>query len=484
MFRAQHPGTGLKQMDQLCLWLWNEHCNCPVFAVREGSEVSVGGSMKTPARLWVGVPAMILFLSSATTQARELTFDDRVRAQKAIDRVAYGHLIGARETFEQAVPQEVLEARVLKYLKESVALETFWHRPITNGMLDSELRRIERQTQMPDRLEELYRALGGDSYLIKECLVRPELSDRLAHEYFASDARVHGEAWRKARTLRDELVNGLIDPAKPASGRREWELVREQAADRDMGRSFTQLGLDFGGATGLDEARLSLSAAQYDWWRGESPERVGEVGRVQNDHGRLTVRVLLAEESDRFRVAVYAIDMTSWETWWKEASFDPASFRAASRDETIIDHARERSRVLEDERARQAPSPQGEPLSAEDFASSTTAAAGEGTWDLGPTQYAVARRNGYSTVWTGTEMIVWGGLDIHGHRLDSGARYDPATDTWTFMSRTNAPAARFRHSAVWTGARDDRLGRGGGRRSDRDGRTVRSRDRYMGSHIF
>lgn len=52
----------------------------------------------------------------------------------------------------------------------------------------------------------------------------------------------------------------------------------------------------------------------------------------------------------------------------------------------------------------------------------------------------------HSAVWTGTEMIVWGGGS------DSGARYDPATDTWLPMSVTNAPTGRSRNAAVWTGA--------------------------------
>ena len=34
-----------------------------------------------------------------------------------------------------------------------------------------------------------------------------------------------------------------------------------------------------------------------------------------------------------------------------------------------------------------------------------------------------------------------------------GQRYNPANNTWTEMNTTNAPAARMRHSAVWTGSR-------------------------------
>jgi len=50
-------------------------------------------------------------------------------------------------------------------------------------------------------------------------------------------------------------------------------------------------------------------------------------------------------------------------------------------------------------------------------------------------------------------MIVWGGhgsLDL-GYYFNSGGRYDPGSDSWTPTSTVNAPDGRYRHTAVWTG---------------------------------
>src|SRR6185436_9082462 len=55
-------------------------------------------------------------------------------------------------------------------------------------------------------------------------------------------------------------------------------------------------------------------------------------------------------------------------------------------------------------------------------------------------------RAGASAVWSGTEMIVWGGSEDA-----AGGRYNPATDSWSASTGTGAPLARNRHSAVWTG---------------------------------
>jgi hypothetical protein len=60
-------------------------------------------------------------------------------------------------------------------------------------------------------------------------------------------------------------------------------------------------------------------------------------------------------------------------------------------------------------------------------------------------------RYGHTIIWTGNEMIVWGGYYYFEHFLNSGAKYNPTIDTWTPITSTNAPVGRLRHTAVWTG---------------------------------
>ena len=51
-------------------------------------------------------------------------------------------------------------------------------------------------------------------------------------------------------------------------------------------------------------------------------------------------------------------------------------------------------------------------------------------------------------------MIVWGGRSnsSNNSNLSTGGRYDPGTDSWTATNTTNAPEARSGHTAVWTGS--------------------------------
>ena len=55
-------------------------------------------------------------------------------------------------------------------------------------------------------------------------------------------------------------------------------------------------------------------------------------------------------------------------------------------------------------------------------------------------------------VWTGADMVVWGGVNA-GAILRDGARYNPTGNFWTTLSSTDTPAGRYSHSAVWTGSK-------------------------------
>ena len=74
------------------------------------------------------------------------------------------------------------------------------------------------------------------------------------------------------------------------------------------------------------------------------------------------------------------------------------------------------------------------------------------SWTATNATNAPAARSAHTAVWTGTEMIVWGGYDDSGTPLNTGGRYDPGADSWTATSTTNAPDARTYHTAVWTGS--------------------------------
>ena len=76
------------------------------------------------------------------------------------------------------------------------------------------------------------------------------------------------------------------------------------------------------------------------------------------------------------------------------------------------------------------------------------------SWTAVPTNGAPSGREYHTAVWTGAEMIIWGGQNSSGAyvALNDGGRYSPVANSWTALSMTDAPAARYYHTAIWTGS--------------------------------
>jgi N-acetylneuraminic acid mutarotase len=78
------------------------------------------------------------------------------------------------------------------------------------------------------------------------------------------------------------------------------------------------------------------------------------------------------------------------------------------------------------------------------------------TWTATSTTNAPDARYYHTAVWTGSEMIVWGGVASSGgvgsSYVNTGGRYDPSTDSWTATSTANAPIGRYAHTTVWSGS--------------------------------
>lgn len=81
----------------------------------------------------------------------------------------------------------------------------------------------------------------------------------------------------------------------------------------------------------------------------------------------------------------------------------------------------------------------------------SSAACLDDTWTpVGVSATSPSVRSRHTAVWTGVELIIWGGLSTKDD-LNTGARYYPATDSWLPTNHGLAPAPRWGHTAVWTG---------------------------------
>lgn len=73
------------------------------------------------------------------------------------------------------------------------------------------------------------------------------------------------------------------------------------------------------------------------------------------------------------------------------------------------------------------------------------------SWLPLPATGAPSPRNLASAVWSGLDVIVFGGQAPSGTMAPDHARYRPSSDAWTPLPAANAPSGRYFHTAVWTG---------------------------------
>lgn len=371
--------------------------------------------------------------------AGTLSFDERVRARTAIERVYHAHRTGETRPFDEAAPRGVLEDRVRAELALFRVLEDHWGVRPTAEDLHDELARIAVRTRMPERLEAVYAALDHDPLLIEECFVRPLWTERLARAYFDADERIHADARREAQALLEAVRNGeiTVEDSHPRRARAtvvvdggpvtvavEGDLVDDAPEPPNPVRIE-------------GEEWISLDRESFDARRAAVGDESGAVGELVTTPESFSFEGVLESDAERLVLASWSVPRVRWSDWWQER-------RAATGD-----------RVVESASSGTGPLPAPGATDGDGFADAAAGSCEDGTWQRNALENAPpSRRHGSVAVWTGTEVIVWGGTYQVGGptTLNSGRRFDPLTDRWYRMSAVDAPTASPDASAFWTGA--------------------------------
>jgi N-acetylneuraminic acid mutarotase len=379
--------------------------------------------------------------ASSSRFQRPLTFEERVSYQRAIEDVYWRHRIWPREnsnpkpSLDTAMSQAQIEKKVADYLRSSEALEDYWQRPITPEQLQAEMDRMAKHTKQPEVLQELFDALGNDSFVIAECLARPALAERLLTNCYAYDQRIHGELKQRAEAQLQghpgighlKQLGGKyseIEFARSGTARRkdnrdldhrmtlndrEWEeTVQKLAATFNKPASRLLNGRDPAGAG----SRTLDSTASY------KALPVGRPSSLQEDEIRYYATAILSKTKDSLKLATVSWLKEPFEFWRAKAESQVRAVLAVPNQNYTLPEVAGGG-CIDDTWIATAGPPEGRQL--------------------------------HTAIWTGSEMIVWGG-ELYSHlSFASGGRYDPSTDTWMATSAVNSPAARAYHSAVWTG---------------------------------
>ena len=443
-------------------------------------------------------------IAKGSAPPRVLTFVERVTYQRAIEEVYWRHRIWPRNVGENPDPkpsldavmtQAQLEKKVTDYLRNSQELEDFWQRPTTAEQLQAEMDRMARDTKQPEVLRELFEALGNDPAVVAECLARPILAERFIADLSAQDQTRH------VRSLQTDAVRAMS--AETKLGQAVYTLpkiaVGGQCTDNWAATNTTN----------APSARLQHTAvwtgSEMIVWGGYYPGRLNTGGRYNPSTNSWTATSTTNAPSARWlHTAVWTgSEMIVWggvggsntggkynpgtDSWVPTSLTNAPSARSAhtavwTGSEMIVwggsrfntggrynpntDSWTATSRT-------NAPTPRSIHTAVwtgsemivwggyfYDGASHWFNTGGRynpntNSWTATSTANTLTPRSNHTAVWTGSEMIVWGGYfydGAHPRWFDTGGRYNPNTDSWTATSATNAPTARANHTAVWTGS--------------------------------
>jgi N-acetylneuraminic acid mutarotase len=335
--------------------------------------------------------------------SRSLSVADRVAYQTAIEDIYWRHRIwpdtnpSPKPPLDKVISQAQIEKKVTDYLRNSQALEDYWQRPITADQLQAEMERMASNTKQPEVLRELFDALGSDPFVIAECLARPILAEHLVRELKNEEKVAAIDSTPKAFGVQVNRPYHLPVIASPSGGCTDDTWTPTTLTNAPPGRYLVP---------------SVWTGSEMIVWGGEASVnvQVNTGGRYNpsTDSWTATSTTNAPEGRRRHSLIWTGTEMIVWGGFNIGGS---TFFNNGGRYNPITD-----------------------------------------SWTGTSTTNAPAARSRHGAVWSGSQMIVWGGRDLSNLGFNTGGRYDPNTDSWAATSTTNAPAGRSIPTAIWTGS--------------------------------
>ncbi|MGH8029756.1 MAG: Kelch repeat-containing protein, partial [Arenimonas sp.] len=359
----------------------------------------------------------VLLFAASGASARA---DDRANAVdcEALVQTAYWDLRneGHAGTFPLVQYREVLATRAERTARMVSYLRAQRGRDLSQADLQGEIDRLGRDTQAPQALAKVFKALGNDPQLIGECLAKPVLVDRLARQYFAQDTRVHGPVATRAQLALDAAIAASATPVGASPAR--LPLITAELDERVANPAAT------GAEKALVRTLVEHNVAQWQiapatsrtrWSRLHETETEFTALRGDYRDGKLELRTL--------RWPKQRLD-----AWWTtaSASYAPDFSTKAPHGLTLPQLAS--GEIAHWSRMRD-----------------------HDTYPLG------SEGDRSVVVATGSEVLIWGGLLSDDEqpipsRTSNGLAYNPTTDSWHYIPAVGAPTQFCGTTlGLWTG---------------------------------
>jgi N-acetylneuraminic acid mutarotase len=330
-----------------------------------------------------------------------LSFAERVAYQYAIEEVYWRHRIWPKDNpqpkppLDAVISREQVERKVEDYLRKSQIVANLRGSGISACELQAEIDRMASHTHQPDVLRELFAALNNDPFVIAECLARPHLADQL----------VNGLPSHNVKGASSAAGAGVLYTSAPTT---RYRLPQISITDNRTNDTWTATTIM--NAPAARETHAVWTGSEMIIWGGSNFTSLNTGSRYNpaTDSWMATSTSNAPTGRGSYTLVWTGSEMIVW------GGIDSGGdTNTGSRYNPTTD-----------------------------------------VWVATSLSGAPSPRDSHTAVWTGTEMIIWAGNGGCGSQcnLNNGGKYNPITDSWTATSWVNAPAARWSHRAVWTGS--------------------------------
>lgn len=388
--------------------------------------------------------------------SHEKYIDNLVQCKTKLDELKWSHNLWPKENktpkppFSDIVKPDQIRKTVLESLKmEAVLLNTF-NFEVTPAMLQHDLDRMAKNTKDPKRLKELFTVFNNDPMTIVQCVSRPYLVKKKTANSFNWHNEIHAET----KALAESEI-GIYKKSRNA----DTISVEPQTVT-----FILKIGESDGLVKSKDE-KLVIVLDEQEFR--QKAEKLKKTTFNETEYS-FVYQEILSQTADSIEVQSMSWQKQSFHDWMSQQPDDfPYKFSESKNYELpkILDYriGLNEKTVITDQWLPHGSIPDARYDHTAIWTGNEMIAWGgyfngrlntgirynptTDSWQTTSTSGAPSARDNHTAVWTGSEMIVWGGY----YNLNTGGRYDPSTDNWLATPTSGAPIGREHHTAIWTG---------------------------------
>jgi hypothetical protein len=313
-----------------------------------------------------------------------------------------------KPAFNQVVELDKVREQVLDVLKMQSVLADRFNINITDEMLQHDLDRMAINSQDANGLKALFALFNNNPNTIAQCVSRPNLVKQKLQNVYYQNEHLHKNTKELAQSELLKFLNeGYADNLRAKATILGFEVEKENSYkltnDLDLEQQTVQLP--------HHEFNKTLKQLSKN--------------HLQEKYDRYLYTKIIHESDEYIKAQILTWNKINFKEWFKTQTAQPYQLESPLKVLTL-------------------------PLITSHHGSTFKSSMTGDTWH---SKYygAPSKRVGHSAIWTGSEMIVWGGHSVSG-ATNTGGRYNPATDSWKFTGIYDAPTARAYHTAIWTGS--------------------------------